>query len=369
MIETVTTILMVIYLCYIAWIDVHARKTKTIINIAALTVLTSIIILTQLNTFTLHEWTMYGIQALGIGLCVTVLTNVITTSGLNTKTFMYSMPIFSLLSFLYIILSPHQSMMVAIVFIVAGILIWSIFLTIKDSIVSKNRTNGILWTVTYLMFIFLMYTILMNEIGISAQTSKLFIFINFYLPIGMQMNTRGFGNGDVFLIWLLTAFFMFVDSAITKGFGVLLYASMLTMLAVPIRTAYYMKKEEYGNYKKFIFKIGSMLGLIAIIITVLYKLTSYLMDYINNANITGTYMILVVFLTMIGLVIGSQKVFKFIMNKNKDYWDEIQQFVDSIPSLKQEPFAVEILIAFIITLIVGSPATLFMEYVPMPTIF
>jgi hypothetical protein len=151
------------------------------------------------------------------------------------------------------------------------------------------------------------------------------ISLNFFVPMSIQINSQGYGNGDILLLWTLIGSLIYLENDITAGYGILFYATILVFILYPARTFFICHKNDKGNLGRKFAK--EMLYLYIILISLAGSAFFIFRNYIsiifadensalNNIGLT----ILIIALIYIGLKLLSMRSvnFKNILGQNKN---------------------------------------------------
>ncbi|MDO9518158.1 MAG: hypothetical protein Q7J10_08945 [Methanosarcinaceae archaeon] len=353
------------YLLYVSWSDIKTRTSATSIHILVLAVL---VLTTSFKLSTAGDVNLveYGLKGCFLGILFTLLTIGVIEQSFNRETFLFTFPIFAMLSYLYIALSESHSMQIVLALLIPGILLWDLASTRRLSLMQKIPLGGVVWSVAYMAMIVFLFSVLSNEM-VGINTRAIIVF-NFIVPIGMQLRTNGFGNGDVLILWIITAFMMLIGKDITAGYGVLLYAGILYIFFSIGRVAIHMRSNDTEIYKVFMNLSITTLLSITVLAMILYQLVTRSTAFLVNTT-SGILFFVSIFVVMIVPVMLAQKLLNKYLDKKKDAWDRVQEYVDKVPRLKKEPFAVEMTCGFILTILLGTPASIILRYIVIPMPF
>lgn len=351
-----------IYMLYISWEDIKTREANTIIHIIALFGLATVVTFNLYNTGDglIQE---YLIKGLLIGAGYTAFTVGIVERSVSKESLCYTFPIFFLLGYLFVALTPSHGFLIPIVLVIPGIMMWDVMFQKKAAFLASSNLSSLIWIVVFIGFLIMIYPLLTTEL--SVTNARVIVFINFVLPVMMQMRSHGFGNGDVLLIWVLTAVMMILGDTLTAGYGILLYASLFYIIFIVSRIVFHLRKDDADLCNQFAKHVIATFVIAIAIAVGLFVFNSRMVTYVQDTMSGIVLIIALLALIQIPMIIGIVALNKYIKSK-MHIWDPVQEYVEGIPTLRQEPFAVEITCGFVLALLIGTPGTVFLNYVPIP---
>jgi len=307
----------VIFSLYIIWKDFKTREANTFVGIAML------LLVAVMSTLSVTEMGMPLVQIFLQSLVIAIVLAAITISIAGMKPsppiIFCTLSIFLLTLYTYAILLRTDNPIIPLMLFIPGLLLWSVIHNAKNHLKTIPGGNFI-WLSVYMVFIFAAAGILSPYI--DSQTVRIILALNFFIPVGMNIASTGYGEGDVLMIWIMTAVLLYLGYDLTTGYATLFYATILLFILYPIRSAYvFYKKKEYEFVKGFIHEYGILVIFLAILILVSFMLSqNYLLPLFLDEKT-------IVEIGVISLLLGAVYiVLKMMGAKNQQLKIKLQKY-------------------------------------------
>ncbi|WP_321416811.1 TspO/MBR family protein [uncultured Methanomethylovorans sp.] len=291
------TAIVTIFCIIVAWNDIKNREYSTLPGIIVL------IFIAVMSTISMWEQKLPFAMIVGESLIISSIFTAITifVSGMefDKTTISYTMGIFAPVLYTFFTLLKTTNPFIPLILFTFPLMAWTIPKQLIRTLVSSNPLVKIIWTAIYIALIITSSAFLIKYLGDSTLTRAL-ILLNFTTPVGIQFRQLSIGNGDIMLIWLITAICLYLEMDPTAGFGVILYAVLLMFIFTPFRVYYNLKKHDCEIIKPFIKSTVSLYSSVIIGMIISYNLIQkiILSHLIQNTEITTK----IGLITMIGIL-------------------------------------------------------------------